>query len=173
MFHVITTYDHEAMFASVKAVRLTIGRKSAFAVRCFGWTAAAAIAALLAAELRRGAGFDFSRALALVLLVLILSALAWGDRLNAWRGGRMTFQYRQGSEASFDRKGYTITTPGVAERWRYPLIRVFCETPDYFIFVLDRYHTQIFDKTGFARGTPEAFRDFITRTTGLTVRLIP
>ena len=43
---------------------------------------------------------------------------------------------------------------------------------EYFLFYLDRNLGQIYRKDGFTKGTAMAFREFISRKTGLTVRNI-
>ena len=47
-----------------------------------------------------------------------------------------------------------------------------CETPEHFLFYLDRSLGQIYRKDGFTKGTAMAFREFIAQKTGLTVRNI-
>ena len=50
--------------------------------------------------------------------------------------------------------------------WQYDKVQAVCETGEYFILLLDSRHGQVYAKEGFTRGTPMAFRDFISRKTG-------
>ena len=56
--------------------------------------------------------------------------------------------------------------------WPYHQIRAVVETEDYFVLLLDRSHGHIYDKQGFAWGTPEEFRELIHKRTGLKIQKI-
>ena len=74
--------------------------------------------------------------------------------------------------SSFGPEGYTQTSKASDSRFQYDQIQSVCETPEYFLFYLDRHLGQIYAKNGFTKGTAMAFREFISRKTGLPVRNI-
>lgn len=48
-------------------------------------------------------------------------------------------------------------------------IDLLAETKDYFVFVFDKNHAQVYDKRGLSGGTIEEFRGFITEKTGKAI----
>ena len=107
-------------------------------------------------------------ALALFLLVIIV----WEDRLNGRFRAKDLLPEAREVTASFGPEGYAQVSKATDSRFTYDQIRMVCETPDYFLFYLDRNLGQIYRKDGFTKGTAMAFREFIIRKTGLTVQNI-
>lgn len=107
-------------------------------------------------------------ALALFLLVIVF----WEDRLNGRFRAKHVLPEAREVTASFGPEGYTHVSKASDSRFTYDQIRMICETPDYFLFYLDRNLGQIYAKDGFVQGTAMAFREFISQKTGLTVRNI-
>ena len=107
-------------------------------------------------------------ALALFLLVIVYGE----DQLN----GRISTKYllpdAREVTASFGPEEYVSSTRSSESRFTYDQIQAVCETKDYFLFYLNRNLGQVYDKNGFTTGTAMAFRNFISRKTGLQVRNI-
>lgn len=106
--------------------------------------------------------------LALFLLVVIFGE----DQLNGRISAKYLLPDAQKVTASFGPEQYTHVTVSSESRFTYDQIQAVCETKDYFLFYLNRNLGQIYDKNGFTKGTAMAFRQFITRKTGLTVQNI-
>ena len=107
-------------------------------------------------------------ALALFLLVIVV----WEDRLNGRFRAKHVLPDAREVTASFGPEGYTHVSKASDSRFTYDQIRIICETPEHFLFYLDRSLGQIYRKDGFTKGTAMAFREFIVQKTGLTVRNI-
>ena len=107
-------------------------------------------------------------ALALFLLVIVV----WEDRLNGRFRAKHVLPDAREVTASFGPDGYTHVSKASDSRFTYDQIRMICETPEHFLFYLDRSLGQIYRKDGFTKGTAMAFREFIAQKTGLTVRNI-
>ena len=107
-------------------------------------------------------------ALALFLLVIVV----WEDRLNGKFRAKHVLPDAREVTASFGPEGYTHVSKASDSRFTYDQIRMICETPEHFLFYLDRSLGQIYRKDGFTKGTAMAFREFIAQKTGLTVRNI-
>ena len=107
-------------------------------------------------------------ALALFLLVIVV----WEDRLNGRFRAKHVLPDAREVTASFGPEGYTHVSKASDSRFTYDQIRLICETPEHFLFYLDRSLGQIYRKDGFTKGTAMAFREFIVQKTGLTVRNI-
>ena len=107
-------------------------------------------------------------ALALFLLVIVV----WEDRLNGRFRAKHVLPDAREVTASFGPEGYTHVSKASDSRFTYDQIRMICETPEHFLFYLDRSLGQIYRKDGFTKVTAMAFREFIVQKTGLTVRNI-
>ena len=107
-------------------------------------------------------------ALALFLLVIVV----WEDRLNGRFRAKHVLPDAREVTASFGPEGYTHVSKASDSRFTYDQIRMICETPEHFLFYLDRSLGQIYRKDGFTKGTAMAFRELIVQKTGLTVRNI-
>ena len=107
-------------------------------------------------------------ALALFLLVIVV----WEDRLNGKFRAKHVLPDAREVTASFGPEGYTHVSKASNSRFTYDQIRMICETPEHFLFYLDRSLGQIYRKDGFTKGTAMAFREFIVQKTGLAVRNI-
>ncbi len=93
-----------------------------------------------------------------------------------WFNLRLTGRYVQPDAQEvttvFQDEGFTQTSKAASGRFSYHQIENICETSEYFLLYLDHNLGQIYSKDGFTRGTAMAFRQFISRKTGLTVRSI-
>jgi len=103
--------------------------------------------------------------LALFLLVVIFGE----DRLNGAVNAKYILPEAREVTASFADAMYTHASSMSDSRFSYDQIQAVCETSDYFLFYLNRNLGQIYAKDGFTKGTPMAFREFITRKTGLSI----
>lgn len=103
--------------------------------------------------------------LALFLLVVIFGE----DRLNGAVNAKYILPEAREVTASFTDAMYTHASSMSDSRFSYDQIQAVCETSDYFLFYLNRNLGQIYAKDGFTKGTPMAFREFITRKTGLSI----
>ena len=106
-------------------------------------------------------------------LALFLAVVIFGeDQLNGRFNAKYILPDAREVTASFGAEEYTSVTPSSESRFAYSQIHAVCETKEYFLFYLDRNLGQIYDKNGFTQGTAMAFREFISRKTGMQVRNI-
>ena len=104
--------------------------------------------------------------------VLMLAFLIFEDKLNGRISLRSLLPGTAHSTTVFTDEAYTVTTETTVTEYRYENITKVCETGDYFIFFLGKKHGQCFDKRGFTRGDPAAFRVWLGQKTGLTFQII-
>lgn len=107
-------------------------------------------------------------AVAVFLLVITLRE----DWFNLKLTGRYVQPDAQEVTTVFLDEGFTQTSKAANGRFTYEQIENVCETSDYFLLYLDHKLGQIYAKDGFTKGTAMAFREFISKKTGLTVRNI-
>ena len=107
-------------------------------------------------------------AVAVFLLVITLRE----DWFNLKLIGRYVQPDAQEVTTVFLDEGFTQTSKAANGHFTYDQIENICETSDYFLLYLDHKLGQIYQKDGFTKGTAMAFREFISKKTGLTVRNI-
>ena len=165
-----TTIDRKAMTVLARASRKTLRRGRSGPVRTLAWFIVALEAFLTAAYLRGGqSSWPVNALLGLFMLGCILGE----DRVNGAIGLRQVAPNSREVNAAFkDGRCYVHRTQAAESWWPYSQIKAAVETKDYFVLLLDRSHGQVYDKKGFSWGTPDEFREFIRKQTGLKVQTI-
>lgn len=107
-------------------------------------------------------------AVAVFLLLITLRE----DWFNLKLSGKYVLPEAQEVTSSFGDDGFSQVSNAADNHFRYEQIEMICETSQYFLFYLDHNLGQVYDKNGFTKGTAMAFRDFISRKTGLQIRNI-
>lgn len=164
-----TRVDRRAMTALARAARKTLRRRRSRRVHTFGllvtvFLLMVAVGGRLAGEERWW--------LNLLLALLMMAVTQSEDIINGLIGLRQVPGGSREVTAAFDGTRYIHRTQTAETRWSYDRVQTVCETGEYFVFLLDDHHGQIYAKSGFTRGTPMAFREFITRKTGKPVQNI-
>ena len=72
----------------------------------------------------------------------------------------------------FQDETFTTTTEIGKTEFLYEKINLLAETGSYFVFVYDRSHAQVYDKSRLSGGTAEEFRKFIAEKTGKAITKI-
>ena len=169
MIVIQTTLDQKAMIALARINRKTVRRGRSSPVRTFACAVAAVELGLAALFLWTGAGGWLVN----VLMAAIMLACVLGeDTVNGLMGLRQILPDSREVNVTFKDDHYVHRTKGAETWWNYRQIKAIGEDKDYFALVLDKNHGQIYAKEGFEWGTPDEFREFIQRRTGLRIRKV-
>lgn len=168
MIVIETTLTPRAMTALARVKRKTLRRGRSSPVRLLAWFVVLVEGLLTAAYLRGGqSGWGTS----LLLAAIMLAAILGEDPVNGALALRAIPPAGREVNAAFSQETcYTLRSQAGEEWWPYQQVRLAAETKDYFFLLLDRRRGHIFDKTGFAWGTPEEFRALIQKKTGQKVQ---
>ena len=162
MIVIQTTLDRKAMTTLARITRRTLRRGRNGPVRMLAWFVVVLETFLTWVYIRGGqGGWPVNMLLAVIMLACILTE----DQVNGM------VSLRQILPASRD-SGYVHRAQSGESWWPYHQVRAVVETEDYFVLLLDRSHGHIYDKQGFAWGTPEEFRELIHKRTGLKIQKI-
>ena len=101
--------------------------------------------------------------------VITLAALIFEDRLNAFFARRRMLPGTDHAVSTFTEENYCSETAVGKTEWHYVNVACIAEVGDYFIFVFDQRHAQVYAKNGLSGGSAEEFRTFISRKTGKEV----
>lgn len=167
-----TVYDRKALQTMARALRKTVRKKHSRRSHVFGWLVA--ILGLVLSVLPGEDGFVVTGKTILTWLIVavIVAALIWEDRLNGYFAGKRALPGTKHTTSTFDEEGYTSTNAAGETRWNYANVYTVAETRDYFVFVLNANHAQVYQKENMTGGTADEFRAFMEEKLGKPVKRI-
>ena len=167
-----TVYDRKALRTMARALRKTVRKKHSRRSHVFGWIVAAL--GLLLSLLPGEDGFAVTGKAVLTWLIVavIVVTLIWEDRINAYFAGKRALPGTLCTTTTFDEEGYTSTNTAGETRWKYENIQLVAETAEYFAFVLNANHAQVYQKESMTGGTANEFRAFLEEKLGKPVEQI-
>lgn len=169
MIAIQTTLDRKSMTALARITRKTLRRGRSGPVRRFAWFVVVFELALAALFIWTGAGGWLVNVL---MAAIMLACIVGEDYVNGALGLRQILPGSREVNATFKEEGYIHRTQSGESWWPYKLIKAVGESEEYFVFVLDKTHGQIYAKEGFSWGTPEEFRELVQRRTGLKIQRV-
>ena len=166
-----TNYDFKALTAMARALRKTVRRKTSRRVRIFGGIAVA-VGLLLAVPWYEGYEFDLSTAVTILAVAVILIVILFEDQINGYLAGKRMIKGTEKNRGVFDEAGFTTENAVGTTRWNYGSIRKAVWTGDYFVFLFDKNHAQVYDIRSLQGGTPGDFATLIAEKTGGAVETV-
>lgn len=150
-----------------RTLRKTLRKKRSRRSHIFGW-AAFVIAVLLTLPLgERDFTIGLNTVITWAAALVILVALLFEAQINGYAARkRMLAGMDKATTVFYDESYITSTDIGKTEFPYDCSIDLLAETKDYFVFVFDKSHAQLYDKHALSGGTAEEFRRFITEKTG-------
>ena len=162
LFSFETDYDMNTFMAMARALRMTVRKKHSKRSLVFGL----GVAALGVASIIMWG----PKLLTIAAIAVILLALLFQDRLNAWFAMKRMLSGMERAQSDFYEDRYVSATDIGTTEWHYDKIKAIAEDKVYFIFIFSESHTQAYDKRKMSGGTGADFRDFIMQKTGLNVQ---
>ena len=164
-----TVYDQCALRAMARALRKTIRKKHSHRSHICGW-----IVAILGIILSFSGGEDGfvvtgKAVLTWLAVALIVIALIWEDHINGYFAGKRALPGTKHTVTVFGEEEYVSSNAAGETRWNYQNIQTVAETADYFVFVLNVNHAQVYSKKDAVGGTVEEFRAFMQKKLGKPV----
>ncbi len=157
-----TAYNQKAVTTMARALRKTLRKKRSRRSHIFGWIAIV-IAMFLTLPLGdKDFTIDFKTIITWIAALAILIALLFEDKINGYVARKRMLAGMDKATTVFNDEGYITTTRIGKTEFPYDRnIDLLAETKDYFVFVFDKSHAQIYDKYALSGGTIEEFRRFI------------
>jgi len=165
-FSVDTVYDLKTFTALARAIRKTVRKKRSRRSHILGWSVLAMGLALSLIPGETGFSVDFGKVLTLLAMLVMLAVLIFEDRMNGLIAKKRMLAGLNRSVCTFREDGYSSETSVGTSLWQYDKIVRIAELPDYFVFLFDANHGQIYDKNTLTGGTSEDFAHFISEKTG-------
>lgn len=169
-FRFETVYNKETLTAMARALRKTVRRKRSLMSHIFGWMVLALGTVLMIPAEGENFKFDISAAVTIIALLAILVVLFAEDKLNGTIAYKRLMTGLVGAKSTFTESGYTTTLDLGKTEWHYENVGTIAENKDYFVFIFDKNHAQLYDKRSLEGGTVEEFRDFISAKTDKKIK---
>lgn len=167
-----TNYNQKSLTAMSRVLRKTIRRKRSKRSHIFGWIIVVLSLLLTIASWKEGMVFSSNTIITLIAILLILVVLIWEDAINGYVARKRMLPGTEKGTTVFNSEGYRSTSEMGKTEWHYDKINIVAETKDYFVFVFNFSHAQVFDKNSITGGTVEEFKKFIAEMTGKEVQEI-
>ncbi len=167
-----TVYDQKAMTAMARVLRKTIRAKHSRRSHLFG-----GLVVLLGLWFswpfgEEGVVISGRTVFTWVVLLLLLAALLWQDRLNGFLALKRTLPGLTRAHTVFASEHYRSITDVGSSEFPYTNILMLVETKEYFVLIFGKDHAQIYDKSSLSGGTSEEFRHFMEEKTGKTMQIL-
>lgn len=167
-----TEYDYKALTIMAKALRKTIRKKRSRISHVLGW---GIILLSLLVSLPDGEepfNINFNLVVTWAADLVILIVLLFEDKINGYFAKKHMINGTDKARCVFREDGYSSITEAGTTEWKYSNIISVAETTDYFIFIFDKNHAQIYDKMTISGGDENGFRRFISEKTSSKIILI-
>ena len=94
------------------------------------------------------------------------------DSINGYIAKKRMIKGTEKATTVFKEEGYISKTDMVKTEWYYKNIQQIAENDEYFIFIFDQSHAQVYEKKRITGGTIDDFRKFITEKTEKEIKKI-
>lgn len=167
-----TEYNQKGITDMAKALRKTIRKKST--KRSNILAVIIIILTVLISIPTKGEPFSLKANIVFTWIVtlLLIIVLVFQDKINAYIARKRMVKGSEKSVVTFKDEVYISDTEIGKTEFRYNNISVIAETKDYFVFIIDKIHAQLYDKNGITNGTVDEFRKFIKEKTKLEIQKV-
>ncbi len=160
-----TEYNQNALSVMAKGIRRTVRKKRNRGSHIIGMIVIL-IALLRTIPILRGeADINSDAVITWVVTFFIAVVLLFEDKINGYVARKRMLVGMKNSTAVFEDDKYSIITDFGKTEFCYTNINQLAETNEYFIFIFDMSHAQIYDKNNITGGSAEEFSIFIKEKT--------
>ena len=171
-FEIHSNITNRSMTVAARAMRKVLRRKRSIIWAIFGWSDFLFNALLLIPFDGEPFALDVTTVTALLVEVMLLSALLFQDRFNGMIACKNTLAGTKDYHIAFGEESYTVVTEVITSTFRYEMIDAMAESQDYMILLMKKRFAQPLDKRTLTGGTVEEFKRFLEEKTGKTFRRV-
>ena len=167
-----TNYDQKGISAMAEALRKTIRKKKS--KRSHILAILIIIFALLISLPQKDEQFviETNTIITWTAVLIMILVLIFEDKINGYIARKRMLSGMEKAVTVFKEDVYISTTNLGKTEFYYKNRNEIAETEDYFVFIFDKSHAQIYDKNGITKGTIDEFREFIAKKTEKEVQKI-
>ena len=164
-FRFETNYDLKALTAMAKSLRKTVRKKHSRRSHLFGWIITVLALLLILPLGDKPFVLNFNTVITGLAALVILFTLVFEDKINGYVAKKRMPVGTDKAVTVFTLEGYVSITELGRSEFSYEKIALLAETKDYFVFIIDASHAQVYEKNSVAGGTVQQFREFICDVT--------
>lgn len=167
-----TIYDQKGIAVMAEALRKTIRKKKS--KKQHVWAILIIILAVMLSVPKNNEEFviTFNLVITWIAVVVMVMAFIFQDKINGYFARKRMITGMEKSITTFKDDSYVSETNIGKTEFYYTNILEIVENNDYFIFIFDKSHAQIYDKNGITKGNIDEFRNFITKKTDKEIQVI-
>lgn len=167
-----TNYDQKGITVMAKALRKTIRKKRSKRSHIFGIIIILCAILLSISDKNEEFVITMNLVVTWIAVMVMTVTLLFEDKLNGYIARKRMLPGMEKSIVTFQEESYLSETAVGKTEFYYNNINTIAETDEYFVFIFNQNHAQIYDKKGLKEGTIEGFRDFITQKTEKEIQKI-
>lgn len=156
-----TVYDIKTLTAMAKALRKTVRKKKSRRAHILGPIIIVVGLLLSFMPDENGVIIDGRAVITWIVVVIMLAALIWEDKINAFFAQKRLLKGTEFSRAIFNEDNYVTETEIGKTVWEYSKITDIVETKNYFVFVFSHNHAQAHRKSSVSESDLVSFREFL------------
>lgn len=167
-----TNYDQKGITTMAKALRKTIRKKRSKRSHIFGIIII--LCAIMLSLPEKGEAFVITGSLVVtwIAVAVMTVTLLFEDKLNGYIARKRMLPGMDKALVTFKEESYLSETAVGKTEFYYNNIHTLAESDEYFVFIFNQNHAQIYDKSGLKEGSLEEFKKFITEKTGKEMQRI-
>jgi len=167
-----TLYDQKALSVMAEALRKTIRKKNSKRSHILGIIII--ICAILLSLPGKNEEFVISVNFIITWIVIIIMVLTlmFEDKLKGFFAKKRMLPGTEKAVTTFKEDVYVLETNAGKTEFYYSNIFALAETEEYFVFVFNKNHAQVFDKNNMNGGSVQDFKKFITEKTQKQIQAI-
>lgn len=169
-FVVVTVYDQKAVSAMARALRKTLRKKQSRRSHVLGWLIVALSVLVLIPWDGEPFQLDVRSVVTMLAGALVLLILLFEDSVNGYIARKRMMVGTSEITTVFESDQFVSSSEVGESRWKYDKIQEVVELSNYFVFLFDRQHAQVYDKRAVSGGSVEEFRSFLESRTEKPIR---
>ena len=171
-FIIETMYNQKGISTMAEALRKTIRKKKS--KKQHVWAILIIILAVMLTIPKNDEEFviTFNLVITWLAVIVMVFAFIFQDKINGYFARKRMITGMQKSITIFKEESYISETDMGKTEFYYKNIQEIAENNNYFIFIFDQSHAQIYDKHGITKGNIDEFRNFITKKTEKEIQKI-
>ena len=160
-----TKYDQKGISVMAEALRKTIRKKKSKKQHL--WAILIIILAVILTIPKNNEEFviTFNLVITWLAVIVMVFTFIFQDKINGYFARKRMISGMEKSITTFKEDNYISATNIGKTEFYYNNILEIVEKNDYFIFIFDKSHAQIYDKNGITKGNIDEFRNLITKKT--------
>ena len=167
-----TKYDQKGISVMAEALRKTIRKKKS--KKQHVWVILIIILGVILSMPKNNEELKitFNLIITWIAIITMVVVLIFQDKINGYIARKRMIAGMEKSITTFKEDSYISETNIGKTEFYYKNIQEIAENNNYFIFIFDQSHAQIYDKNGLTKGNIDEFRNFVTKRTEKEIQKI-